>query len=115
MTTTIHEIVPILAVLAEKSSLPRSPAQERLIAHLKSFPEYLARRRLDEWDDNVPEGSSEDEKLMAMLLEGIYELGRSNLYAGFQRERTLREYAVVAAQFLEAGLSPPQVDAIDGW
>jgi hypothetical protein len=115
MTSTVHEIIPILAGLAERSSLPRSAAQGRFIAHLRSIPEHLAQRRLDEWEHNVPKGNSDDEPLIAVLIEAVYELGTLNLYTKFNRERTLREYAIVAAKFLEAGLSPPQVDQIADW
>jgi hypothetical protein len=112
---TVGEIVPILADLIEQSSLPRSEPQQRAIAHLKSIASYLERRRLDEWDERFPWESIEDGSEVASLLEGVFELGRFNLYAGFDGDGTLREYATVGAKFLEAGLSPPQVESITGW
>lgn len=112
---TIGEIVPILAELIKQSSLPRSEAQQRAIAHLKAIPSYLERRRLDEWEKEFPWESFEDGSEVASLLEGVFKLGRFNLYAGFDRAGTLREYATVGAAFLEVGLSPPQVESITDW
>src|SRR3954467_5282780 len=103
----VSEIVPLLADLIERSSLPRSAGQLRAIAHLKAIPDYLARRRLDEWESDLPPPSGDDHPITASLLDAVYELGRYNLYTQFNSEETLREYATIAAKFLESGLSPP--------
>jgi hypothetical protein len=112
---TVSEIVTILAELIEQSSLPRSEAQQRAIAHLKSIQSYLERRRLDEWEEQFPWESIQDGSQVASLVEGAFELGRFNLYAQFDPAGTLREYATVGAKFLNAGLSPPQVESFDDW
>ncbi len=112
---TISELVPILADLVEKSPLPRSDVQRQALLHLKAIPDFVVGQNLDEWEAAFPWESTEDDSLLAALLEGIYELGRYNLYTQFNRERTLREYAKVGAKLLQAGLSPPQVDSITDW
>ena len=111
----ISEIIPLLAELLEQSPLSRSDIQKQAIAHLKAIPDFVARRRLDEWEESFPWESTRDGSKIALLIGEVYELGRYNLYCRFNPAGTLRAYAAVGAMFLEAGLSPPQVDRIQDW
>jgi hypothetical protein len=112
---TIHEVVPILAELLERSPLPRSARQAQATVHLKAIPDYLARHRLDAWEEDFPWESTQDGSAIAPLLKRVYELGCYNLYTMFNPQRTLREYATVCANFLEVGIVPPVIEEITDW
>jgi hypothetical protein len=109
---TIREVVPMLA---ERSPLPRSARQAQAIAHLKALPHYLARHRLETWEADFGWEITEDGSAIAPLLKQVYELARYNMYTMFDPQRTLREYATVCANFLEAGIVPPVVAEITDW
>ena len=117
-SATISQVVSTLTELIERSPLPRSETQQKAIAHLKTIPDYVTRKRLDEWETNFPWESVEGESsgsTIASLLEAVFELARYNLYTQFDSKGTMSEYATVSAKLLAAGLSPPQIKNITDW
>jgi hypothetical protein len=111
----VSELVPLLAQIVDASDLRRSPNQQEMIAVLVAMPEYTRRRHLDEWEAAYPSKREGDDVVAGELLEAIFELGRYNLYTQFNAAETLREYAIISAQLLRAGLSSPQVERIPDW
>lgn len=107
--------VKALAEALRDAKAPKDPRQQLLIEILRLMPFYGEIRSLDAWEAafqnaQATNQSSLVEDEVTQALEEIFELGRGNLYAAFQADRTERDLERVVAflQSIEVTYSGPR-------
>lgn len=104
----VCESVSILANEVESAlDDPTEPERKRLNA-LKKMPKYLAKMRLDLFDEAFTSAYCDDEKEDAVSFQAIEILGNlafENMYVAFSIEDTLRTYNWAIEELGNLGIS----------